>query len=290
VKPGIWPVIVELFRGGDVLCRIDRDIDFAQKHIHSDIVNCYLNHGGGGNDAIAALAGSLNCRSFYAEDGHKPGASVVWGVLRGSKGVIDMATARGDIFYYVDHAYFARGHKSHYRMTRNRFDAGPVRQCPNDRLASLDVDLRPWNEGGRSIIVCPPTDYFMAAHDCPNWLDVTLAELARYSDRPVIIREKKGSTPLQPLAEALADAHALITHSSNVAVEAVVLGTPVFVSDASAARPVGLSDLSLIETPARPPRKPWLAHLAYSQFSFEEMKSGEVWRLLEEFEQRPFVA
>jgi len=290
VKPGAYPVTLQLYRDGEVICQIDREFDFSQNHIHRDIVNCYLNHGGGGNDAIAALASSLKCRSFYAEDGHKPGASVVWGVLRGSKDVIDTAIARGDIFYYVDHAYFARGHKSHYRMTRNRFDAGAVRQCPNDRLAELNVDLHPWNEGGRSIIVCPPTDYFMHAHDCHSWLDDTLAELRKHTDRPIVIREKKGSAPLEPLAEALADAHALVTHSSNVAVEAAVLGTPVFVSDASAARPVGLSDLSLIETPAHPPRKPWLAHLAYSQFSFEEMQSGKVWRLLEEFEQRSFVA
>lgn len=51
---------------------------------NSETINCYLNHGGGGNPAVAALAKSLGCRTYFAEDGIKPGTSLVWGVLRGS--------------------------------------------------------------------------------------------------------------------------------------------------------------------------------------------------------------
>ena len=105
----------------------------------------------------------------------------------------------------------------------------------------------------------------------------------------VVRRKPKAGETLEPLAEALGKAHALVTHSSNVAIEAVVAGVPVFVSPSSAAAPMGLSDLSLIETPVYPDRDQWLAHLAYCQFSFEEIRSGAAWRMLLEWEDRPFA-
>ena len=66
-----------------------------------------------------------------------------------------------------------------------------------------------------------------------------------------------------------------MTHSSNVAVEAVIAGVPVFVANSSACEPVGMTDFSRIESPIYPNREPWLAHLAYSQFSYEEIESGK---------------
>jgi len=80
-----------------------------------------------------------------------------------------------------------------------------------------------------------------------------------------------------------------VTHSSNVAIEAVCLGTPVFVSPSSAAAPVGRTDLSAIEDPVYPDRQPWLAHLAYNQFSYDEILEGDAWRMLLELEQRDFA-
>jgi hypothetical protein len=114
--------------------------------------------------------------------------------------------------------------------------------------------------------------------------------LQRHTARPIVVRRapQPGETA-EPLAEALSKAHALVTPSSNVAIEAVVAGVPVFVSPSSAAAPVGLTDLSLIEAPVYPDRDKWLAHLAYCQFSLEEMRSGAAWRMLLEWEDRPFV-
>jgi hypothetical protein len=71
-----------------------------------------------------------------------------------------------------------------------------------------------------------------------------------------------------------------------VAIEAVCLGTPVFVASTSAAAPVGRTDLSEIEEPAYPDRDAWLAHLAYSQYSFEEIQDGRAWKMLLELEER----
>jgi len=256
------------------------------------MISAYLNRGGGGNTLIRAFAEGVGCRLAYAED--EPGTlhdiPVVWGVLRDSDRIIAQAKAQGLYFYYIDHAYFDRGHGKSYRITRNGYDAGPVRACPADRLSSLEVEVLPWRMGGAEIIVCPPTEYFMKAHGCPDWLETTMTTLRASTDRPIVIREKpQPGTEAVSLQQALQNAHALVTHSSNVAIEAVCLGTPVFVSPASAAAPIGRTELSEIESPVYPDREPWLAHLAYNQFSLEEIRNGRAWRLLLELEERQFV-
>ena len=76
-------------------------------HLHA-----YLNNGGGGNSVIQAIIKSLDIDYSYAEhfEGIKNGIPIVWGVLRNSKHIINEAKL-GHYFYYIDHAYFCRGHK-----------------------------------------------------------------------------------------------------------------------------------------------------------------------------------
>jgi hypothetical protein len=281
-----------VLRSRSAFRRVPLSIHLPASRLEPWMVTCYLNRGGGGNAMIRAFAQGIGCELRYAEDetGPRPGVPIVWGVLRGSDRVVAYAKQSGQYFFYVDHAYFSRGHGQSYRVSLNRYEAGPVRDCPPDRIRAHDVVLEPWQRGGRNVLVCPPTDYFVAAHGCADWLDTTLEALQRHTDRPIVVRRKPqpGET-VEPLAEALSKAHALVTHSSNVAIEAVLAGVAVFVSPSSAAAPMGLTDLSLIETPVYPDRDKWLAHLAYCQFSFEEMRSGAAWRMLLESENRPLV-
>jgi len=256
------------------------------------MMSAFLNRGGGGNPVVRAFASGVGCRLAYAEDEPEElrDIPVVWGVLRQSDRILAQAKRQGLYFFYIDHAYFNRGHGKTYRITRNGYEAGPVRDCAGDRFSELDVDVRPWRMSGREIIVCPPTEYFMQAHGCADWLDKTVASLRQFTDRPISVRLKPqpGESSV-PLPEALQTAHALVAHSSNVAIEAACRGTPVFVDSASAAAPVGLTDLSQIESPVYPDRDRWLAHLAYNQFSFEEIEDGRAWSMLRDLEERTYV-
>lgn len=92
-----------------------------------------------------------------------------------------------------------------------------------------------------------------------------------------MIRDKESRRPLHA---DLDGAHALVTHGSIAAVEAVVLGCPVFVHPDSAAALVGRTDLKMIERPAMPERQSWLNALAYCQFNERELIDGTLWRLL----------
>jgi hypothetical protein len=281
-----------VLRSRSAIRRVPLSIHLPASRLEPWMVTCYLNRGGRGNAVIRAFARGIGCDLRYAEDemGPRPGVPIVWGVLRGSDRVVAYAKQSGQYFFHVDHAYFSSGDGQSYRITRNGHEAGPIRECPSDRIQAHDVVLEPWQRGGRNVLVCPPTDDFVAAHGCADWLERTLEALQRHTDRPIVVRRKPqpGET-MEPFAEALSKAHALVTHSSNVAIDAVVAGVPVFVSPTSAAAPVGLIDLSSIETPAYPDRERWLAHLAYCQFSLDEMRSGAAWRMLLQWEDRPFV-
>ncbi len=253
-------------------------------------ITCFANHASPGNDLVFGFALGHGCRLAYAEDqpyDDTPGTSLVWGVLRGSDNVVRSAIDAGRSFIYCDHAYFGRGHLLNYRIVLNGHATTLLRRCPDDRTAALGVTLRPWRVQGRHVLVCPPTPYFMQAHGCPNWLDNTLSTLRRHTERPIIVRDKpKPGEQARTLEEDLQDCHALVTHSSNVAVEAAVYGVPVFVAPTCAAIGVGRSELAQIERPATPDRRLWLANLAYSQFSFDEILKGRVLSLIADYWER----
>lgn len=261
--------------------------------LKAHMVTAFLNRGGAGNPVVRAFADGLGCALRYADESEwdAPGAVAVWGVLRGSDEVVRRARAMDRPFFYIDHAYVGRGHYLNYRITRNAYEAGPVRDWPADRVKKFGIELSPWRRGGGSVIVCPPTQYFMDAHGCPNWLEDTLEALRRATDRPVEIRAKPATgEPSEPLSNVFARAHAIVCHSSNIAVEAVIAGVPAFVAPTSAAAPVAETDLSLIEVPRRPDREAWIRHIASSQFTLAEIASGEAWALLMETERRELVS
>lgn len=283
------PIRMKVLRGEGGAVQTDLSFHLPPEQLEPWMLSAFLNRGGAGNPVMQAFAEGTGCRLSFAEDEPEilRDVPVVWGVLRQSDRILDQARRQSLYFFYVDHAYFDRGHGHSYRIARNAYEAGPVRVCPPDRLNALGLDIRPWRKGGREIIVCPPTEYFMKAHGCADWLESTLAGLSAVTDRPVVVRVKpRPGEAATSLPEALETAHALVTHSSNVAVETACLGTPVFVSPASAAAPVGRTDIAQIEAPVYPDRTAWLAHLAYNQYSFEEIGDGRAWGMIRELECR----
>lgn len=191
-------------------------------------------------------------------------------------------------YLFVDAAYFDGGRGT----TRHRFRVTPAAYLQNwtaqakpDRWLDLGIEMKPWREDGRWILVCPPSSPAVEAlFGVDGWLAKTLDVLGQHTDRPIKVRRKGDA---ETLSDALADAHAVVAFQSNVAVEAALAGVPVFVDPVSAAAPVGRSDLTMIETPWRPDREAWAWSLAWGQFTVPEMSSGLAWRVaVEQLERR----
>jgi hypothetical protein len=197
--------------------------------------------------------------------------------------------ARGRQFIYWDRGYarrvFAtwlpRGENGgYYRWHLNAYQMKTIRDVPGDRWAALQTPLSPWarNPKGHIEVAAgsPTYDRFHCLGG--SWARDTVAKLKQFTDREIRVSDKESKVPL---SERIKGAHALVTHGSNAATEAVIMGCPVFVSDDSAAALVGLTDLSKIETPIYPEREPWVRSLAYCQYNEDELVDGTLWRLIE---------
>ena len=209
--------------------------------------------------------------------GHDP--FVIWGHRWLAETVIPDAERTGRPYWFIDNGYWKPGGQSgngYYRLTYRGLS--PVLLTdPEPRLAP---DLKPWRCNGRHILVAMPGEYHGRAHgiDVVKWSANIGHKLREHTNRPVRVR-RKGQTG-SALADDLRDCWALVTHSSNAAVDAVIAGVPVFVDAGAASAPVGNTDLSLIERPAMPERGAWLASLACQHFSLDEMRDGTAYRLL----------
>lgn len=208
--------------------------------------------------------------------------AVCYGILRGCGDVIKQCQWVGRTFFHIDHGYFQRGHyDGYYRVTRNAFQCSGLGNRPSDRLDKLNVDMKPWRKDGDHIVVIPLTGAFGAflGIDPDKWVQAVVSEIARYTDRPVIVKSKDGA----PLRDALRNAHCLVTHSSNAAVDALLEGLPVVTLGPSACHPLS-TQLPQIEFPVYGDRRQWAQNLAYGQFTLDEMRSGMAWEILHEDE------
>lgn len=165
------------------------------------------------------------------------------------------------------------------------------------RVKALGVTLSPWPKHGRHILLAGMGSKasVIAEHVAFESFERWAVETIRsHSNRQIIYRPKpscKNSRPLngtiyspkeQDLSRVLQDCHAVVTHHSNVAVDALIAGVPVFCWHGVAA-PLGLQDLTQIETPRYPDdRAQWLNDVAWTQFSVPEMAAGVPWRHLKD--------
>jgi hypothetical protein len=245
---------------------------YTSGHIHSLTIATAFSKGSG-----LPLVGT--------ENGLLPGGVFTYGNLRGLKPILDRAIAEGREWIYADNGYFRPGHyNGYYRVTRNAYQHDGGGTANPDRWQALGKHIKPWKRSGKFVMVCPPSAGLaqLRGFDAGLWLADTLAQLKAFTNRELVVRAKpaKGKPTVQ-LWDSLRGCHALVTHSSNTAVEALLFGVPVFCTDTCASYGMGLPDLSRIETPYYPDdRERWVQVLAANQWTLDEMKDGTCWRQL----------
>jgi hypothetical protein len=195
----------------------------------------------------------------------------------------------GRTFIYWDRGYLRRVFATwlprgieggYYRWHVNAFQMTEIRDVPDDRWKALKLEkeLRPWRKGGRKIVIADTLPDYWNVRGLPeDWSYQMARYLKSRTDRPIVVRHKESSIPLQ---NELKDAHCLVAHGSIAAVEAVVMGVPVFVAKESAAALVGRVGFEDIESPVYPERQQWLNSLAYCQWNEAELCNGTLFRML----------
>jgi len=194
--------------------------------------------------------------------------------------------------YYIDNGYFGNQDKKiYFRIIKDDVhDTRPIIARDRTRLDLCQINLKKFTTG-RKILIAPPSakSFTMWAIDQDQWIQETMDEIKRHTDRPIEIRMKRPRTErlaVDTMEQALADdIHCLVTYNSVAACEAIMLGKPAITLGPNAACQLSSHRIEDIETPHIPSldeREAWLRHLSYSQFTFDEMSNGYAWRILNE--------
>lgn len=239
----------------------------------------------------------VNTENFVYEQSKDP--ILLRGILK--KKIIQKCWEDKRTFYFMDTGYFGNdrtnsnpnGWKYWHRIVKNDLQHDQIISRPGDRFSTFKKNFAPWKKTGRKILIAAPDEKPCKFYGTTQqeWLSQTVDNIKKYTDRPIIIRERvKNRTDrvvTNTLQEALDDdVFALVTFNSIAAVESVFYGIPAFTLAPNAAKPVSCQDLAKINEPYYPDKDKlyqWACHLAYGQFHISELKSGIAKNLLEQY-------
>ena len=215
----------------------------------------------------------------------------------GKRKLIHWCSTNKHTFYYMDSGYVGNyksnsnphGWKLWHRIVKNDVQHNKIIDRPDDRWKRLNYPIEERKQGTHILLVTPsekPCKFYGIDRD--TWVEETVAEIKKHTDRPIRIRDKaprpervRGNT----IFDDLKDCHALVTYQSIAALEAVLFGVPAFTLAPTAADPVSDKDLSKLENPTKQDKDKiykWACHLAYGQFHIDEFKSGAAYKILRE--------
>lgn len=214
----------------------------------------------------------------------------------------------GQDYYFIETGYLGNyrcannrtGRKVYHRIVKNAMQHSTIMDVPDDRWKAL-VNFNPlleykgWKRTGSKILVVLPSDKPFQYYDSnrEKWIQQVEKTIKKHSDREIVWREKasRGERTNDTIYDALDDdIYALVTYNSIATVEAVQHGIPAFGLAPTAADPVCSNDLTQIENPVMPSEDTvykWLCSIAYSQFSLDEILTGQAWKMVLENAQRP---
>jgi hypothetical protein len=195
-------------------------------------------------------------------------------------------------FYNLDSGYFGnKKKKTIFRLSVNNFqNINPIIDRPSDRWEHLNIDQHSFKQG--SIIVIVPPDrkivHALGLGTEDQWINETILKIKNFTDREIKIRKRP-----EPRADRIVsntfkdfikdDTFCVVGYSSNALVEAAMLDIPVISLGHSATKSLythQLEDIEKIKPAYRSDKQAWLNHLAYSQFTREELLSGLAWELI----------
>lgn len=155
-----------------------------------------------------------------------------------------------------------------------------------ERWEALGVELKPWRDEGKHILVAPNRSFGMRGFIMPeHWGENTADALRRVTTRDVRVRPHPGNNrPSVPIEHDLANAHCVVIWSSSVGVKALIAGIPVICMApwwiCRSAAVTDLNQIHLVHEMRRHSREEALQALAWAQWKTSEIASGEPFRHL----------
>ncbi len=231
---------------------------------------------------------------------------VLFGILHGPGHVYKECQRKQIDFIYLDHAYFKPGYERGWlRATKNHHTMSRLEPASAERWQkyfAADYPLSEWQTAQRddsgNILVLPPSAATAWLFDAHDWLDRTIEEITKKTNRPIKIRRKPQEPTVDKngiftglvthpsdatsLEDDLNNAYCVVSFNSNTTIEATRRGIPIITTNANACYPISF-DIEHLEEPelcSEPNRLEMFHWLASNQFYFTELQNGYAWRQL----------
>jgi hypothetical protein len=252
-------------------------------------------------DVFDALSkGILRCG--WKEIGHNEDISVIWSVLWNGRmlpnqNIYHKNLTEGRKTLILEVGSLKRG--TTWKLALNNVNRngkfGNEKDLDNKRPAKLGVSLQnvKANRDAKILIACQHEKSLQwpAQTNIHEWVNRTITDIRQYSDREIVVRPH----PRCPLRGSIVGAslelpkklpntyddfnidynyHCVFNYNSGPAVQAAIYGTPVVCDITSLAYPVSIP-IQRIEEAALPDREKWFLDLCHTEWTLEEIASGE---------------
>ena len=169
----------------------------------------------------------------------------------------------------------------------------------------LGVELKPWSINEREhVLLCLQRNggWSMKGKDVVVWANHKIAEIRKYTTRPIIVRPHPGDkkapeyikkisgenvrVSFEPMIEHdLAKSMVTIGFNSSPLVASVIEGVPIIVEDAQGSQVGDVAHKSLSEISKLGPidRESWIRKIAQCHWSFADLRSGECWQHMKRY-------
>ena len=242
--------------------------------------------------------------------------SVLWqGRMEKNKKVWEHFRSQGKPVVVLEVGGLRRNHTWKMAINGINRDADFANQIYDDKRWPLfKLELKPWQQTGNVIVICGQhhnSEQWKGLPKLNSWVEQQIKIIRKYCDNPIVVRphprnpfnfdEKKyphvrvnlpkrdhSTYDDTDFKKILRSTWAVVNHSSNPAIEAVINGIPVFVSESSLCHDVGNTNVADILHPAMPARQNWANRMAYTEWTTEDIGEGIPWariraRLLEKY-------
>ncbi len=230
------------------------------------------------------------------ENHHQPRVDILATYGWKNRPLMEMYRQAGGNYFYIDLGYWGRKHhdgdySGYHKVVLNarhpteyfqRFRKG-------DRLDDTAPKIFPWKENGSHIVLAGLSRKGAESlgFEPYSWEKSTIEHIRGFSSRPIIYRPKPSWAEARPIPgtifsfgretihDVLENAHLLVTHYSNAAIDALCWGVPVIAEEGPAK--VMSDRWENLESPRRADnREQFLADVSYCHWRRSEIASGRM--------------
>ena len=227
-----------------------------------------------------------------------------------------VCTADSNLFLYANkdnspHHYLRYSFNGVFPSTGIYFDNVIDTKRWQQISQDLNISIGPRKQNGKNILICLQRDggWSMGKRSIVDWTIDTIAQIRKYSDRPIVIRphpkDNKAVDTYLPflkkhfnnnnsiefsnqdtqLSEDLNKTWAVVNHNSSSIVGPIIQGYHAFITDPATSQcaEVAHTDFSLIDSPVEFDRQRWVERISMFHWKFSELEDGSAWKHMRQY-------